>query len=245
MKKGYLESCANKIMRSILFFLIIVSIIITTGCTSTSDIPTAPVGKGQVNLCISDPGQAEYWQKTGDILWINPNENDDETDPAVVTRFPACGNMSVIIREKKETGKGNRDHVIIQTQDGQSFDGWLPAGHVRAETNETGTEWSENYYSILGLWEQTGRGNGAKIWYEFLPDGTYTFNYDMMGNRDNVQDRGSWTYHGNGTYELISYTDTAHGHISITPDTSGKTFLCGFEYTYGSSDGRELEYRKR
>jgi len=103
----------------------------------------------------------------------------------------------------------------------------MGASHLHQVSNETGAEWSENYNAIAGRWYQTGRGNGAKIWYDFRPDGTFTFNYDMMGNRDNMQDGGSWTYLGNNTYDMISNQSADHKHTSITINPWERTFKSG------------------
>ena len=94
----------------------------------------------------------------------------------------------------------------------------MPADHVTGTSNETGTEWSNNYSSIAGLWDQTQRGNGAKIWYDFKTDGTYTLNYDMRGNGDKILDQGNWVYAGNRTYDLISNSWVDHRHIYMTID---------------------------
>ena len=128
----------------------------------------------------------------------------EENDHKMVAGFSSCDNSSVTIWKYSRNGDEEWSHVTIQTKDGRSYDGWLVASHVIQTSNETGTEWSDNYSSLIGRWDQTQRGNGAKIWYDFKPDGTFTFNYDMMGNRDNIQDRGSWAYLGNKTYMLIS-----------------------------------------
>jgi hypothetical protein len=97
---------------------------------------------------------------------------------------------------------------------------------------------------ILGRWEQTNRGNGAKIWYEFKEDGTYTFNYDMIGNRDNVQDRGSWGYRGNGTYDLVSNTAPDNRQESITLDPQAETFKSGFQHSSDPAAEHELVYAR-
>jgi hypothetical protein len=53
----------------------------------------------------------------------------------------------------------------------------------------------------------------------------------MMGNRDNVQDRGSWTYLGNYTYKLISNISADHERIDITLDMKERSFSSGMRYS--------------
>ena len=128
-------------------------------------------------------------------------------------------------------GNTEWNHVTLQIKDGRSFDGWLVASHILQTSNETGAEWSNNYSSIVGLWDRTGQGNGAKIWYDFKRDGKFTFNYDMRGNKDNMRDMGSWGYLGNKTYDLISNVSHDHEHTYITIDKEGKTFISGIVYS--------------
>ena len=78
-------------------------------------------------------------------------------------------------------------------------------------------------------------GNAPKIWYEFTSEGMYTYNYDMMGNKENIQDRGSWAYRGNRTYDLISDTYSDHRHFTIVLDQEAKSFIFGAEYSSGSA----------
>jgi hypothetical protein len=229
-------------MRQILCFFIIVSIIMVAGCT-TADPPAAPIGRGSLNLCIADPALADSSQIPEGILWSSPGNTDEKTDQTIITQFPACENLSVTIWEKKVM-RDTWSRITLRTTDGQSYTGWVIADHVIAATNETGTEWSEHYSSVLGRWEQTNRGNGAKIWYEFKEDGTYTFNYDMMGNRDNVQDRGSWDYRGNRTYELVSNTAPDNLLKSITLDPQARTFKSGFQHSTDPAAEHELVYAR-
>jgi hypothetical protein len=226
-------------MREILFFLLIVSIISVTGCTNHIDPTEKPIGKGYVNLCISDTAQADYWQKTDDILWNTP-DNVERNDRTAVTGFSSCDNFSVTIWGYTLNGAVEWSHVTLQTKEGRSYDGWLIADHVIQTSNETGTEWSSNYSSIVGRWYQTGRGNGPKIWYEFIPDGTFTFNYDMKGNGDNMRNKGSWTYLGNKTYQMIS-------NMSNEPDTHGNeniTIPSGTVDSSTSATGRDIVFAK-
>jgi hypothetical protein len=123
-------------------------------------------------------------------------------------------------------------------------DGWLPASHVTGLRNETGTDWSKNYSSIVGRWDQTERGNGAKIWYEFTSDEVYTLNYDSRGNKEIILDRGSWAYTGNSTYDLISGLYGDHRNIPINIDQGTKSFKNGVEYSSGSEAGRETVFKK-
>lgn len=229
-------------MRQILCFFIIVSIIMVAGCTSAGS-PAAPIGKGSVNLCIANPALADSSQIPEVILWTSPGNSGEKADQTIVATFPACENLSATIWEKKVI-RDTWSRITLRTTDGQSYAGWIIADHLTAETNEMGTEWSEHYSSVLGRWEQTSRGNGAKIWYEFKEDGTYTFNYDMMGNRDNVQDRGSWEYRGNRTYDLVSSTASDNRLESITLDPQEKTFKSGFQYSSDPAAEHELVYAR-
>jgi hypothetical protein len=233
-------------------FLILFLVIVITGCTNSANSMEKPTGRGYVNLCISDPAQAGYWHQTDDVLWNTPESSDERKDRTIVTGFSSCDNVSVTIWEYSLNGNTEWNHVTLQTKDGRSYDGWLVTSHILPMSNETGTEWSNNYSSIIGLWDRTGQGNGAKIWYDFKRDGTFTFNYDMMGNRDNMQDMGSWGYLGNKTYDLISNVSRDPGHTYITIDKEGKTFTSGIVYSmypginhsYESSYGRGIVYAK-
>lgn len=229
-------------MEQMVFLFVIISIIIVSGCI-TEGPPAVPIGRGSLNLCIANPALADSTQIPEDILWASPGDRDEKADQTVVTQFPACENLSVTIWEKKVM-RDTWSRITLRTTDGQSYTGWLVADHVIAATNETGTEWSEQYSSVLGRWDQTNRGNGAKIWYEFKWDGTYTFNYDMMGNRDNVQDRGSWVYRGNRTYDLVSNTAPDHRLESITLDPQAKTFKSGFQHSSDPAAEHELVYAR-
>jgi hypothetical protein len=237
--------CINKIMREILFFLLVVSIISVTGCTNHIDQTEKPIGKGHLNLCISNPAQADFYQITGDVLWDSPDNRSSIGNREIVAILPACENLSVTIWGfQQEAGEWHR--VTILTDDGRTLNGWMGASHLQQVSNETGTEWSEHYNAIVGRWYQTGRGNGSKIWYEFKPDGTFTFNYDMMGNRDTMQNQGSWTYLGNNTYQLISSISKepdTHGNENITLQ-DGKSFQSGTEYSSASTAGRDIVYAK-
>lgn len=215
-----------KIMKGLLFFLLIISILSVTGCTNHTEPTEKPIGTGHLNLCISDPEQADFWQKTGDVLWDSPDTRDSTGNRLVIAVLPACENRSVTIWKYQQEG-GGWYRVTTQTNDGQTLNGWIGASHLHQVSNETGTEWSTNYNAIAGSWYQTGRGNGAKIWYVFKPDGTFTFNYDMRGNGDNIQDRGSWTYLGNNTYDLISDISADHNHSSIIINPKERTFNSG------------------
>jgi hypothetical protein len=229
------------------FCLILLLVIMVAGCVTPANTPEKPIGKGYVNLCISDPARADYWQKTDDILWNTPGNNVLENDRKTVTGFSSCDNYSVTIWEYTLNGAVEWSHVTLQTKEGRSYDGWLVADHVIQTSNETGTEWSSNYSSIVGLWDQTQRGNGAKIWYEFKRDGTFTFNYDMRGNGDNMRNTGSWTYLGNKTYQMISNMSNepdTHGNENITISQDGKSFHSGTEYSSTSATGRDIVFAK-
>ena len=225
------------------FFLTLL-ILMVAGCLTLGNTPEKPIGRGYVNLCISDPAQADYWQKTDDIIWSIPENSVQRNDWKAVAGFSSCNNSSVTIWKYSRIGDGDLIHVTLQTKDGRSYDGWLDAVHVIETSNETGTEWSNNYSSLVGRWEETQRGNGAKIWYDFETDGTFTFNYDMMGNRDNIQDRGSWAYLGNKTFFLVSYVSEGHEPAYITVHNDGNSFNSGIQYSSRSAVGRELEYIK-
>jgi hypothetical protein len=225
------------------FFLTLL-VLMVAGCLTLGNTPEKPIGRGYVNLCISDPAQADYWQKTDDVLWNTPENVLQRNDHKAVTGFSSCDNFSVTIWEYTRDSASEWSHVTLQTKDGRSYDGWLLAGHVIQMSNETGTEWSDNYSSLVGRWDQTHRGNGAKIWYDFKTDGTFTFNYDMMGNRDNIQDTGSWAYLGNKTYILISKVPGGHEPVYITVYNDGKSFNSGTQYSSDSAVGRELVYVK-
>ncbi len=213
------------------------------GCVNPAQPPAIPTGKGYVNLCISDPSQADYWQKTEDVLWSIPG-GVVEKSSSIITRFPACDNNSAAIWDRKLIGDATWNRITIHTNDGRAGDGWLPGSHLTGMTNETGTEWSGNYSSIVGRWDQTDRGNAAKIWFEFTPDGAYTYNYDMRGNADNVRERGNWMYLGNGTYDLISNTYSDHRHIPVIIDRATTSFNFGMEYSSASEVGKENKFAK-
>jgi hypothetical protein len=221
----------EKIMREILPVFLIAALIMVAGCAYHSNIPEKPIGKAYLDLCITDPLRAEYWQKTGEVLRDTPENRDAVDARAIVTGIPACDNVSVTIWEYQGIEGGNWNRVTVQTKDGGSNNGWLLSDHLHHITNETGTEWSENYSSIVGSWDQAGRGNGARIWYDFKPEGTFTFNYDMRGNKDNMRDTGSWTYLGNNTWDLITSVSADHDHTYISLDPEGKSFKSGFVYS--------------
>lgn len=224
------------------FFLTLLLVTIVAGCVTPANTPEKPIGKGYVNLCISDPAQADYWQVTDDVLWNIPENSVQRNDRNAVAGFMSCNNSTVTIWKYSLSGDEEWSHVTLQTKDGRSYDGWLPASHIIQTSDETGTEWSDNYSSLVGRWDQTQRGNGAKIWYDFKTDGTFTFNYDMMGNRDNIQDTGSWAYLGNKTYVLISHISGGHEPVYITINNDGKSFNSGIQYSSKSAVGRELVY---
>jgi len=226
------------------FFFTLLLVIMVAGCVTPANTPEKPIGKGYVNLCISDPAQADYWQKTDDVLWNTPENSLQKNDRKVVTDFSSCENTSVTIWKNTRNGDEEWSHITLQTKNGRSYYGWLAADHVLQTSNETGTEWSDNYSSLVGRWDQTQRGNGAKIWYDFKTDGTFTFNYDMMGNRDNMQDLGSWAYLGNKTYVLISHISGGHEPVYITINNDGKSFNYGIQYSSDSAVGRELVYAR-
>jgi hypothetical protein len=66
----------------------------------------------------------------------------------------------------------------------------------------------------------------------------------MMGNRDNIQDRGSWAYLGNKTYMLISNVSRGHEPVYITVYNDGKLFNSGIQYSSDSAAGRALVYER-
>ena len=226
------------------FYLTLLLVIMVAGCVTPANTPEKPIGKGYVNLCISNPALADYWQKTDDILWNTPENSVQGNARKAVAGFPSCDNFSVTIWQYTLNGAVAWSHVTLQTKDGRSSEGWLIANHVIQTSNETGTEWSDNYSSLVGRWDQTQRGNGAKIWYDFKTDGTFTFNYDMMGNREDMQDKGSWAYLGNKTYILISNVSGGHEPVYITLYNNGKSFNSGIQYSSDSAVGRELVYVK-
>jgi len=226
------------------FFFTLLLVIMVAGCVTPANTPEKPIGKGYVNLCISDPAQADYWQKTDDVLWNTPENSLQKNDRKVVTDFSSCENTSVTIWKNTRNGDEEWSHITLQTKNGRSYYGWLAADHVLQTSNETGTEWSDNYSSLVGRWDQTQRGNGAKIWYDFKTDGTFTFNYDMMGNRDNMQDMGSWAYLGNKTYVLISQVSGGHEPVYISINNDVKSFNAGIQYSSDSAVGRELVYAR-
>ena len=225
-------------------FLILLLVTMVAGCATPENTLEKPIGKGYVNLCIPDPAQADYRQKTDNILWNTPDNSLRTNNRKAVAGFSLCDNSSVVIWEYTLDDGVEWSHVTLQTSDGKSYKGWLVANHVLQISNETGTEWSANYSSLVGRWEQTQRGNGAKIWYDFKTDGTFTFNYDMMGNRDNMQDMGSWAYLGNKTYVLISQVSGGHEPVYITFNNDGKSFNAGIQYSSNSAVGRELVYAR-
>jgi hypothetical protein len=225
-------------------FLLLFLALIIAGCVSPANTLEKPTGKGFVNQCISDPSQADYWQKTDDVLWNTPENRLQENNHKIVAGFSSCDNSSVTIWKYSRNGDEEWNHVTIQTKDGRSYDGWLVASHIIQTSHETGTEWSDNYTSLIGRWDQTQRGNGEKIWYDFKPDGTFTFNYDMMGNRNNTQDRGSWAYLGNKTYRLISTVSRDHEPFYIIVYNDDKSFNSGIQYSSDSSAVRELVYAR-
>jgi len=231
-------------IKKIISFLLVALIITVTGCVNSADTTEKPIGKGYLNLCISDPAQADYWQKTDTVLWNTPGNSVESNDHKVVTGFSSCDNSSVTVWKYRLNGAVEWSHITIQTKDGRSYNGWLLADYIIQTSNETGTEWSDNYSSLAGRWDQTQRGNGAKIWYDFKTDGTFKFNYDMMGNRDNIQDRGSWAYLGNKTYVLISNVSGDHEPVYITLYQEGKSFNFRTQYSSDSDVERELVYSK-
>ncbi|HZK30556.1 MAG TPA: hypothetical protein VFC43_04895 [Methanoregula sp.] len=224
--------------------LTLILIIMVAGCVTPANTPEKPIGKGYVNLCISDPARADYWQNTDDTLWSSPGNSGQGNDRKAVAGFSSCDNFSVTIWEYALNDAVEWIHVTIHTKDGRSPDGWLVADHVMQTSDETGTEWSDNYYSLAGRWDQTQRGNGAKIWYDFKTDRTFTFNYDMMGNREDIQDKGSWAYLGNKTYILISNISGGHEPVYLTLYNDGKSFNSGIQYSSDLAVGRELVYVK-
>jgi hypothetical protein len=234
-------------MGKIISFLLVTLIITVTGCVNPANTTEKPIGKGYLNLCISDPAQADYWQKTDDVLWNTPENSVERNDHNVITGFSSCDNSSVTIWKYRLNGTVEWSHVTLQTKDGRSYDGWLLADHIIQTSKETGTEWSDNYSSIVGRWFQTQRGNGAKIWYDFKKDGTFTFNYDMRGNKGDMRNMGSWVYLGNKTYHLISNVSNesnTHGNENITINQGGKSFNSGIEYSSDSAVGREIVFAK-
>jgi hypothetical protein len=225
-------------------FLTLLLVLMIAGCATPANTLEKPIGKGYVNLCISDPAQADYWQKTEEVLWNTPENRPWTNDRKAVAGFSLCDNSSVVIWEYTLNDGVDWSHVTLQTNDGKSYKGWLVADHILQTSNETGTEWSDNYFSLAGRWDQTQRGNGAKIWYDFKTDGTFTFNYDMMGNRDNMQDMGSWAYLGNKTWVLISQVSGGHEPVYITFNNDGKSFNAGIQYSSDSAVGRDLVYAR-
>ncbi len=213
-------------MKKIIFYSILFLIILLSGCAGSVKSEQKPIAKGYVNMCNSDPAQAEYWQMNKDIIWNMPWDNMSGREGARLAEFPSCDNASVTIWEYTVNGSSAWNHVTLRLENGRSYDGWITAGHIIKASNETGTEWSNNYSSIVGLWDQTQRGNGPKIWYDFTPDGTYMLNYDMKDNGD-ILDRGSWDYAGNRTYNLISNSWVDHRHISLSINNDGRTFNSG------------------
>ena len=224
--------------------LLLVPVILAAGCADTSHDEAVPAGRGYVNLCASDPARADYWQRNDDTLWSAPG-GDNSADRTTITRFPSCGNVSVTIWEDKPAGSSEWSHVTLHTSDGKAYAGWLETHHILV-SNETGTEWSKNYPAIIGLWDRTGQGNGAKIWYDFKTDGTFTFNYDMRGNKGDVQDMGTWEYLGNTMYRLVSNVSNAgdpgrNRNITIN---QGRTFVSGTVFSSDSEVGRDIVYAK-
>ncbi len=214
-------------MKKISFFCILALIILLSGCTSSVKSGEKPIAKGYVNLCTSDPAQERYWQTNNDVIWNMPWDNARGNESKRIAEFPSCDNASVTIWEYKTNGSTAWDHITLGLKNGRSYDGWITTDHIIKTSDETGTEWSNNYSSIVGLWDQTQRGNGAKIWYDFKTDGTYTLNYDMRGNGDNFLDQGSWVYAGNSTYDLISNSWEDHRYIYLTINHDGRSFNSG------------------
>ena len=113
------------------------------------------------------------------------------------------------------------------------------------EPEETGRAWNDA--EVVGRWYQTGQGNGAKIWYEFYPDGTFTFNYDMRGNGDNVMNGGTWHGLGNSTCQLVSSISDepgTHGNEFITINQDGKSFISGIEFSLPTGTANEIVFVK-
>jgi hypothetical protein len=229
-------------MKFVHIFLLIASFIAAAGCMYAPEPPEVPIGKGLLNPCISDSTRADYWQGNNDTLWSIPDDAG-KTNRGFVARVPPCENLSVTIWEYRP-GTEEWIRVTLRTDDGRAFNGWLDAHHLIYASNETETEWSKNYSSIVGRWKQTGRGNGAKIWYDFNRDGTFTFNYDMGGNRDPTQERGIWTYLGNMSYDLNPEFTGDLRRIFIFNDGESMSFVSGTEYSSGSGIGHDLVYRK-
>jgi hypothetical protein len=232
------------IMRKWTFLILVVVLTLASGCTGPADKPEKPIGKGNLNLCVSDPGQADYWQKTGVVLHNSPGSSGKGGDQGVETGFPACDNTTVTIWEYTMDGSNPWCHITLQTDDGRSSNGWLDSCHLYQVSDEAGSEWSENYSAIVGSWDRANRGNGARIWYEFRSDGSFTFNYDMMGNRDNVLDTGSWTYLRDNQWELISNVSPYHEHTFISLNPGGTSFNSGTVQSLGTGIVEEIRFEK-
>lgn len=87
------------------------------GCVTPANTEEKPIGKGYVNLCISDPARADYWQKTDDILWNMPGNNVQGNDRKTVADFSSCDNYSVTIWEYTLNGAVEWSHVTLQTKE--------------------------------------------------------------------------------------------------------------------------------
>ena len=53
----------------------------------------------------------------------------------------------------------------------------------------------------------------------------------MSDNRDSLQDKGSWAYLGNYTYDLISNVSADHQHTNITLNKEERLFRSGIVYS--------------
>jgi len=106
-KSGYTNSIhatgPREIMMKNGFFLTPLLVIIVAGCVTPANTSEKPIGKGYVNLCISDPAQADYWQKTDDVLWNTPENVLQRNARKAVTGFSSCDNFSVTIWEYSGT----------------------------------------------------------------------------------------------------------------------------------------------
>ena len=113
-------------MNKIIFYGILILIILLSGCAGTVKSEGKPIAKGYVNLCISDPAHAGYWQQNNDVIWNIPLDNANGSEERRSGEFPSCDNASVTIWEIKMNGVIAWDHVTLHAKNGRAIE-WVDA----------------------------------------------------------------------------------------------------------------------
>jgi len=124
-EKKNIVICVSTILKFLAFSLLLIVVLIT--CVSNSGTNNADRAKAHpdaitINLCQSDPSNADYWQNERINLWQQPG-GISANNQKVIDTLPACNNAKIIIIEQKRIQ--GIDYVRVQSLLMLSKVGWI------------------------------------------------------------------------------------------------------------------------